>query len=181
MIFKKDITLGYMYAYEPTHPLANKAGKVYEHIYVMVNHIGRKLHPNEVVHHVDRDRANNHISNLRLMTNFEHAFLHAIEDRSHGFETRQCKHCNKSYGVSKNSNQKFCSSVCVHAQTRKFDADAYELESLVWAMPTLQVAQLFDVSDVAIAKRCKLLCVDKPPRGYWAKRASKIQVLPFLM
>ena len=45
--FVKDSTLGYMYAYSPNHPLANKSGKVYEHIYVMCKHIGRKLNNDE--------------------------------------------------------------------------------------------------------------------------------------
>ena len=36
-------------------------------------------------------------------------------------------------------------------------------------MSTVRVAKLLGVSDVAIAKRCKLLGIEKPPRGYWAK------------
>ena len=36
-------------------------------------------------------------------------------------------------------------------------------------MSTVQVAKLLGVSDVAVAKRCKRLGVEKPPRGYWAK------------
>lgn len=31
MDFKLDKGVGYMYCYNPSHPLANKAGKVYEH------------------------------------------------------------------------------------------------------------------------------------------------------
>jgi len=31
---------------------------------------------------------------------------------------------------------------------------------------------MFGVSSKAIEKRCKLFGVDKPPRGYWAKRRS---------
>ena len=40
-------------------------------------------------------------------------------------------------------------------------------------MPTTKVAEILGVSDSAIAKRCKLLGVEKPPRGYWAKIYSK--------
>lgn len=39
---------------------------VLEHRYVMEQHLGRYLHPEEVVHHVDEDPSNNAISNLRL-------------------------------------------------------------------------------------------------------------------
>lgn len=44
-----------------------------------------------------------------------------------------------------------------------------ELESLVWSMPTVQVANLFGISDSAVGKRCRTLNVTKPPRGFWAK------------
>lgn len=43
------------------------------------------------------------------------------------------------------------------------------LEKLVWEKSTVQVAAELGVSDVAIAKKCKALGIEKPPRGYWAK------------
>jgi hypothetical protein len=36
-------------------------------------------------------------------------------------------------------------------------------------MPTSKLCKELGVSDVAIGKRCKLLGIDKPPRGYWQK------------
>lgn len=56
---------------------------------------------------------------------------------------------------------------------RKFDITKEELEQLVWEMPTTEIARLFNVSDKAIEKRCKLLEVEKPPRGYWQKKRAK--------
>lgn len=47
-----------------------------------------------------------------------------------------------------------------------------ELESLVWSMPTVQVANLFGISDSAVGKRCRTLNIVKPPRGFWAKVQS---------
>lgn len=47
-----------------------------QHDLIMEKHLGRKLENNEVVHHVDRDRSNNDISNLQLMTRSEHSKLH---------------------------------------------------------------------------------------------------------
>ena len=44
-------------------------------------------------------------------------------------------------------------------------------------MPTSQVAKIFNVSDKAIEKRCKKFGIEKPPRGYWAKKEAKNQVL----
>lgn len=58
--------------------------------------------------------------------------------------------------------------------TRKqFVITKEKLEELVWLMPCTEVAKLYGVSDKAIEKRCKLLGVDKPPRGYWQKKNKK--------
>ena len=47
-----------------------------EHIYIMEKIIGRKLKKGECVHHIDGNRANNNVSNLKLMTIGEHSALH---------------------------------------------------------------------------------------------------------
>jgi len=52
---------------------------------------------------------------------------------------------------------------------RKFNPLREDLEKLVWEQPTLHVAKMFGVSDKAVDKRCKLLGIQKPGRGYWAK------------
>lgn len=44
-----------------------------------------------------------------------------------------------------------------------------ELEKLVWKMPRTELAKQLGVSDVSIAKHCKLLGISQPPRGYWMK------------
>ena len=50
-----------------------------EHQLVMENFIGRELHENEVVHHIDGDKLNNNINNLALMDKSAHSRLHSIE------------------------------------------------------------------------------------------------------
>lgn len=47
-----------------------------EHRYIMEQHLGRKLNRDEVVHHIDGNRANNVLSNLALMSRGEHSALH---------------------------------------------------------------------------------------------------------
>lgn len=53
-----------------------------QHIVVMEKIIGRKVLPNEVVHHIDHNRKNNDPENLVLMTRSDHARLHAEENHS---------------------------------------------------------------------------------------------------
>lgn len=64
---------GYVLVKCPDHPNRTKAGYVREHRLVMEQHLGRLLRAEEVVHHIDCDRGNNSIGNLRLYaSNGEH-------------------------------------------------------------------------------------------------------------
>lgn len=51
------------------------------HVVMMEERIGRRLRRDEVVHHIDHDKANNDINNLALMTRAAHARLHRREER----------------------------------------------------------------------------------------------------
>lgn len=169
MIFKEDLGTGYMYCYNPDHYCANNAGKVIEHVYVMSKLIGRKLYPYEVVHHKDRNKKNNHPTNLQLMTNAEHAILHAIEDRGLVYINQKCLKCDDIFIISEKSDRKYCSVSCSQKSKQKFEINKEDLELLVWSKPTTEIASMLGVTDVAVAKRCKKLGILKPPRGYWAK------------
>jgi hypothetical protein len=47
-----------------------------------------------------------------------------------------------------------------------------ELQILLWEVPTTSIAKNLGVSDKAVEKWSKLYGLDKPPRGYWAKRKA---------
>lgn len=172
MDFKIDKGVGYMYCYNPSHPLANKAGKVYEHRFVMSKHLGRWLNSDEVVHHKDGNRQNNDINNLELTNAREHAILHAKENGCVHYKIA-CDYCGKPIDVTnakKHENRKFCSQKCHRLSRRLFEIDKIELEKLLWTYPTTHISKMLGVSDKAIEKRAKLFGLSKPPRGYWNKK-----------
>lgn len=70
---------GYKYFLNPEHPKSkSKKGYVAEHVLVMEKYLKRFLKNEEVVHHIDENKLNNHIKNLRLFKNRkEHLKFHA--------------------------------------------------------------------------------------------------------
>lgn len=68
---------GYILVRRRNHPNANANGRVYEHRLVMEEIIGRPLLKNEVIHHINGDRADNRPENLRLFSEpGKHSRLH---------------------------------------------------------------------------------------------------------
>lgn len=62
-----------------------------EHVVIMESIIGRRIKRNEHVHHKDRNKLNNHPSNLQLLTISEHVALHRREDAEAGINRRRNK------------------------------------------------------------------------------------------
>jgi len=78
---------GYRMIRMPEHHRARANGYVLEHIVVAETVLGRRLKPNEEVHHKDRDRANNDPANLQIYdSHLEHwtvehlSAVHAARD-----------------------------------------------------------------------------------------------------
>lgn len=67
---------GYKLIWVPEHPNSNSQGYVREHRLVVERYIGRYLETEEVVHHINKDRQDNRIENLQILSsNSEHAKL----------------------------------------------------------------------------------------------------------
>lgn len=77
---------GYIRVYAPGHPFAVKAtnavgGYVLEHRLVMEKVIGRYMHPDEDVNHINGIKDDNRPENLRLVSHYAH------------FEEHGCPNC----------------------------------------------------------------------------------------
>lgn len=74
-------------------------GYILEHRRIMENFIGRRLDNSEVVHHINGDKDDNRIENLKVMTNAEHTIFH------HAGAKRSIETCRK-ISISRCKNRK---------------------------------------------------------------------------
>ena len=169
---KLDQQSGQLCFYDPSHPLARKNGMVSLGRHVLSLKLERWLEPGEYAYYLDGNPQNMNPDNLALSP---------LPELVKSLNKRQvelvCPYCGEVFRVSKSHKERrvHCNNRCRSLNSRKFVVDREELEQLVWQMPTTEVARLFGVSDKAVEKRCKLLEIQKPPRGYWARLSSEEQ------
>lgn len=99
---KKIVSKGdYYYAVVPEHPNRTKNNYVLLHRVVMENHLGRLLGRDEIVHHIDENKKNNEITNLKLMTAKEHCSHHAQQHGEMMLEIK-CPYCKNVFTKARN-------------------------------------------------------------------------------
>lgn len=68
---------GYVFIYRPEHPYCDSKGYIHRSRLVMEQSLGRYLKPEEVVHHINGVKDDDHIENLQLFpNNREHSKHH---------------------------------------------------------------------------------------------------------
>lgn len=155
---------GYQYFYAPKHPLATIKGLVYLHRHIASEKLNRWLLPEETVHHIDNNRANNNPNNLIILSRSKHTQLHKPAKPPH-----KCPNCQ-----TQTKNKVYCSTYCEHkAQERTNWPSNEKLAELLWQIPTSTLAKQLKVSDKAITNRCRRRNISKPPRGYWRTKETK--------
>lgn len=106
-------TSGYILEYRPDHPHAQRDGFVYQHRLVMESMIGRLLLPEEVVHHIDGNEANNDPTNLELFA----------DNRSHMQHHRETGRWSKSHesciGCGTTDRKHNAKGLCVSCYVRQ--------------------------------------------------------------
>ncbi|HQT92803.1 MAG TPA: HNH endonuclease [Candidatus Kryptobacter bacterium] len=79
-----DDDYGYVLVYDPAHPNSRVNGYILEHQKVMSEYLGRPLEDNEFVHHVNGDKSDNRIENLKLVDGYLHGKFHRKMSRYKG-------------------------------------------------------------------------------------------------
>jgi len=83
------------------YKVTTSEGRILRSRYVMEQHLGRKLRPEEVVHHKDENPQNDAIENLKLYaTQAEHAQFHSSKRRTRP-DSAVCLTCGITYKVPK--------------------------------------------------------------------------------
>ena len=173
-----DEPSGQLIFFDPQHPLARQNGMVSLGRHMLSVKLGYWLGAEECVHYLDGDPKNVEPGNLARMTRAELASL--VHNRH---VEGLCAYCGKPFLVCPSHLEKrsHCSDACRRLHSRRFEIEPDALRKLVWEMPTTEIARLYGVSDKAIEKRCRLLGIDKPPRGYWARMAAgKLGIRPWV-
>lgn len=110
---------GYIEIKKPNHHRTRKNGYVFEHILVAEEMIGRKLKPNEHVHHINGIKTDNRPENLKVLDAGEHTRLHAPSRRKG--VNKKCEYCGSEFYCKPShvNKRKTCSRSC-HAKLNGF-------------------------------------------------------------
>lgn len=174
---KVRVSNGYRLVYEPEHPKAMKGkdwgGYVYEHILVAEKMLGRPLRGEEVIHHLDLDKANNRVGNLLVLERSQHMKLHVwldqgapmtkvigeqkfLKNRVNSGESKVAHNVCVICGLTLQKKQKqYCSVKCMAEDINKKSnkPPKEKLEELIANKTSLlQIGKKYGVSDNAVRK-----------------------------
>jgi 5-methylcytosine-specific restriction endonuclease McrA len=115
--------------------------------------------------HINGINTDNRLENLRFLCPNCHSQTETYCGKS---KRKRCPDCDKKIN-SKSTRCRNCSSKKQNKPNKKFFITKEELEKIIWEKPAAEIARIYNVSDKAVEKRCKILGIEKPGRGYWMK------------
>jgi len=133
-----------------------------------------------VLDHVNGDNTDNRLENLRLLCPNCNSQTKTFCGRSK-IRVYNCTSCGcVLYGEGKTGLCLSCigGSGNLPLSKMKFNINRDELAKMVWEIPVVKIAELYNVSGSAIKKRCNYFGILTPGRGYWSILRVRIPSLP---
>lgn len=110
---------GYIIVKCPDHPKSFKNGWYFEHIIIIEEHLGRRLHSWETVHHINEIKTDNSLDNLFVCSRIEHDKAHDMKTVSRyklkpSWDGKECIKCGEFFYGPPHivRKRKRCSSSC---------------------------------------------------------------------
>lgn len=116
---------GYYLLFDPHHPLARKNGYVSEHRVIWYKHNGY-LPPTMSIHHINGDKKDNRIKNLKALTKTAHHHIHNL-GKKHPNPSSPCKICGKVIPNLKGFCKKCYKRLWARAKYKNITLDEYLL------------------------------------------------------
>lgn len=150
----KGLIKGYLYFFDPHHPLSIGGGCVYLHRHEASIREGRWLTNNEYVHHKDENKLNNNHDNLEITSNPNHALYHAVKRGGLPKRIKTCPICGVPFlGLHK---RLYCSNRCRGLAIRRVKRPSiHVLKQDIETMSWIAIGRKYGVSDNAVRKWAK--------------------------
>lgn len=155
--------LGYIRVLLPDHPNVMKNGYILEHRLIMATFLGQPLRPDEIIHHINENRADNRIENLLLMSLAAHISLHTQGVVRRKRVEAACLGCEKIFwsrpGTPRRASRKYCSQQCSRKHRRgeaqgtsKLSRSRVDQIRATRGMTQRQIGAMFGVSKSTIGR-----------------------------
>lgn len=141
-----------------------KGKSVLEHRYVMEQHIGRALSSDEIIHHINGNRADNRIENLLITSLKDHPKFHPRETRTRCLVCEVCgsiyplQESQYKYRKKKGQEHFLCSKKCAGILNGKVFNKKYRkkvLQGLSKGLTGYQISKEYNLNNKTVYNHIK--------------------------